>query len=110
MGDLLHLADTLTHHVSTGALALGVGVLLLLLLVLLLPTEQRRDLHFPAVLLGLDLMILPVRQAIDPASVVGRALATISLFMILTAIGRSAFLLVVDWLVGKRLGRPLPRI
>jgi small-conductance mechanosensitive channel len=110
MGELLRVFDTLIHHASTGVLALGVGAALVVVLLLLLPRAQRRALHFPAVLFGLDLMILPFRQALDPASVGGRSAATVSLFLVLTALGRCVFLLVVDWFVDDKLGRPLPRI
>ena len=58
----------------------------------------------------LDLAALLLRAAIDPESALAHGLATFSLLFLLTALGRIAFLLVVDWLFGTRLGRPLPRI
>ena len=39
-----------------------------------------------------------------------RPLASAGLFCLLAAIGRLGFLLIVDWFLGQRLGRPLPRI
>lgn len=104
------LSDVVVRFASSGALGLGVAAVLLVLLVVLLIPKERQALRLPAVLLGLDLVALLLRAALDPESAFAHALGTFSLLLLLTALGRMAFLLVVDWLFGTRLGRPLPRI
>lgn len=110
MPEAHQLSDTVVRFASSGALGLGVATALLAALAVLLPPKQRRALRLPTVLLGLDLATLLIRHALDPASAAAISLGNLSLLLVLAALGRCLFLLVVDWLLDHRLGRPLPRI
>src|SRR4051812_9518816 len=104
------LSDFVVRFASSGALGFGIAAAVLIALAVLLPRKDRVQLRVPAILLGLYLLTLPLRLALDPASGVARTLSTLSLLLLLTSLGRSGFLLVVDRLLGARLRRPLPRI
>jgi small-conductance mechanosensitive channel len=95
---------------SSGALGIGVTLALLVLLAFTLPRASRRLLTAPAALLGGHILLLLARLPLDPASMTARVLAVIGLFLLLTALGRAAFLLIIDVGLGARLKRPLPRI
>jgi small-conductance mechanosensitive channel/CRP-like cAMP-binding protein len=105
-----HPADWILRFASSGALGVGVALAILVALLVLLPAQRRKDLKLPAALLALDVVALLLRALVDPESSAARTLSTISLILLLTVLARTWFLLVVDWLLGVRLGRPLPRI
>lgn len=104
------LSDLIVRFASSGALGLGIAAVPILALAILLPRQDRAKIRMPAVLLAIDLLLLPLRRALDPESAPGHALRTFSLLLVLVALGRSGFLLIVDHLLGERLRRPLPRI
>src|SRR5262245_39033671 len=109
MPDASRLSDLAVRFASS---ALGIGVTLVLLLALrvLLPPGERVRLRLPAIFLALYVILLVVRIPLDPATMTGRILAGLSLFLVLTALARCVFLVGVDLILEKRLGRPLPRI
>ncbi len=110
MSEPPHLADWIVRFASSGALGFGVALALLAVLGALLPAGRRSDLRIPVALLGLDLVALVLRALVDPESPTAHTLGTVSLLLLLTVLGRAAFLLVVDWFLDTRLARPLPRI
>ncbi|WP_437561997.1 cyclic nucleotide-binding domain-containing protein [Sorangium sp. So ce542] len=104
------ISDVLVRIASSGAIGIGIAAALLLALRLLMPIAQRGKLRLPVALLGLHVAALLARLPLDPASSLHVALSVVALFLLLTALGRAAFLLVVDLILGVRLGRPLSRI
>lgn len=96
--------------VSSGAPGIAVAVLLIAALGALLPRRDRGRIRAPAALLVAHVAVLLAWLPLDPASSLARALRVLALFFLLAALGRAAFLLVVDVLLGARLNRPLPRI
>jgi small-conductance mechanosensitive channel/CRP-like cAMP-binding protein len=90
------------------SVGLSLAVALLGALGFLLPASGRRLLVQPAVLLVLHLGSLLAAPAFDPAY--RRTLATVATVLLLASIGRSAVLLVLDAVAGRRLRRPPPRI
>lgn len=90
---------------------LGVAILLALLLwfalFFALPGSQRSRVRLPLVFLALHLALIAIRWKFPGTSGVVWPAA---LFFLLASIGRSAFLLVVDWLFALRFGRSLPKI
>jgi small-conductance mechanosensitive channel/CRP-like cAMP-binding protein len=104
------LDSVATQFMQHGAAQTLVTVALLVLGRLLLPREERRELRLPLWLLVLHVLMMVAHRVVvgpHPPSGVWGALAQC---LVLTALARVAFLLVVDWLVGRRLNRPLPRI
>lgn len=110
MGGPAHLTDVFVRLASSGALGISVAVALLVAVRLLMPADERRKLRLPIILLGFHVAMLLCRLPLDPASELHRTISVFSLFFLLSALGRAAFLLVVDLIVGVRLNRPLPRI
>lgn len=105
------LAHSVLSLVSSGALGIGLAVGLLLALVILLPpAERRRRIRAPAALLAAHALVLVGRLPLAPESSLARSLWLLGLFLLLTAIARAAFVLIVDVIFGARLARPLPRI
>ncbi|XYI01358.1 hypothetical protein ACMHYB_17045 [Sorangium sp. So ce1128] len=93
---------------SSGAIGIGIAVALLIAVRMLAPPAQRGKLRLPVVLLCFHVAALLARLPLAPTSSLHRTLSVVSLFFLLTALGRAAFLLVVDLILGVRLGRPLP--
>lgn len=91
----------------------GVGVVIVsamvVLLFVLMPRELRGKLVFPALLLvghvALFLLHLEIRD-----TAICRPIELLGLFLLLLCFGRSAFLLVFEWLFRYRLKRPVSRI
>jgi small-conductance mechanosensitive channel/CRP-like cAMP-binding protein len=108
--DWRQLSDIIARFASSGALGFGVASSLLAVALLVLKAKDRARLRFPAALLALDLVTLLLRAPLDPASALTRTIANVSLLFVLLALGRTSFILVVDWFLGERLRRPLPRI
>ena len=105
------LAHAVLSLVSSGAPGIGFATALLVALAVLLPRQERgQKLRAPAALLLAHALVLLARLPLDPESPLGRALRVLALFLLVTAIGRAAFVLVVDAILAVRLGRPLPRI
>jgi small-conductance mechanosensitive channel/CRP-like cAMP-binding protein len=95
----------------------SLGVLLALVLVAALrlglraPHDARRRLlRQPLALLATHLAVLAVDHLLPAASPAHRFLRPLALLLVLASIARSAVLLVLDVLLGRRLARPIPRI
>jgi small-conductance mechanosensitive channel len=105
------LAQVVLNHLRSEAIGLGIAIVLVLLLAVFVPAgERRRVLKTPLVLLGLHLAVMLVRLPFPDGSGPAQVLGLIALFFLLLCLGRTAFVLVVDVLLGARLSRPLPRI
>jgi small-conductance mechanosensitive channel/CRP-like cAMP-binding protein len=83
---------------------------LILALRLALPRDPGRLARQPIALLAVHLVALAFYRLVPAGEPVRRLLGPLALLLLLLSIARSAVLLVVDVLVGRRLGRPLPRI
>jgi small-conductance mechanosensitive channel/CRP-like cAMP-binding protein len=110
MSEPRHIADWIVRFASSGALGVGVAFALLACLAVVLPGDKRKQVRLPAALLAVHLLAIVLRALVDPESGAARTLSVVSLVLLLSVLGRGGFLLVVDWLWGVRLGRPLPRI
>jgi small-conductance mechanosensitive channel/CRP-like cAMP-binding protein len=95
---------------SLEAIGLTAAVALLLVLRLLLPRAAQRLLLQPVVLLALHVGALLAAHAFDSAAVTKRVLSTAATVLLLASLGRSAVLLLLDAIAGRRLRRPPPRI
>lgn len=90
------------------SLALAVGLLLFAAFVL--PQTERKELRVPAFSLVVYAVVETLHRTL-PVSVTFRSsLGKISLLFLLVALTRVGFLIVIDWFLGRRLGRPMPRI
>jgi small-conductance mechanosensitive channel/CRP-like cAMP-binding protein len=84
-------------------------VVLLVITRQLLPPGERRVLRQPVVFLALHLAAQLAELFVDdPAA--GRLLGFVALLGLLAALGRVSGLLVLDIVMGRKLGRPLPKI
>jgi small-conductance mechanosensitive channel/CRP-like cAMP-binding protein len=92
----------------------GIGLLIAVgLLVLnrfLLPEQAQKKARPAVALLVLHLVFLLLRLLAPSGWSGDKTLAWLSLLFLLLTIGRSAFLLLVDTLLGDRLARPMPKI
>lgn len=92
----------------------GLGVLLALALIAALrathsPAVSARK-RTPGLLLVAHLVTFALAQALPDGQTPSRVLASIALLFLLLSIGRSAVVLGIDVFLGRRMGRPLPRI
>ncbi|MFO0661493.1 MAG: mechanosensitive ion channel family protein [Polyangiaceae bacterium] len=104
------LLDRLGALGSSSALGLGLTLVVLVALRVILPRSHRGLLRLPLSLLGLYLLAALLRLLVEPEGDWGNVLRVLSLFLLLTALGRSTFVLVVDGVIGLRFQRPLSRI
>lgn len=92
----------------------GVGLVLAVLLILtarvLMAPDQRQPLRAPIGLLIAHFAFTLPRALIAPDTVAHQTLGVLALVALLLSIGRTAFLLVVDVLLDRKLTRPLPKI
>jgi small-conductance mechanosensitive channel/CRP-like cAMP-binding protein len=86
------------------------AVALLAALRLALSGDARRLTRQPLALLAAHLVALAFYRLVPAGEPARRLLGPLALLLLLLSIARSAVLLIVDVLVGRRLGRPLPRI
>lgn len=93
-----------------GGVGFVLGLALVLALLVLMPRGQRRLAREPAVLLGLYLAVAVAIVGLSGAADAQRPLRITAVFLLLSSVGRAAFVLTVDWLLEHRLHRPLPRI
>jgi small-conductance mechanosensitive channel/CRP-like cAMP-binding protein len=100
------LTDTSFAFGSTGVLVVA---LLVLLSWLLMPSGERRKLSVPALLLVSHVLLALVHRHTH-SNDWKRVLEVAGLLFILVCLGRTGFLLVVEWFFRHRLKRPLPRI
>lgn len=109
MDDLRDLLPT-AEVTSLGGVGIAVAALLLLALRVLLSPKERRHIRIPLTMLLLYILMIVLRAVIPETSAAQEWLRVAALFLILAAIGNASFQLVIDWFVGHRLGKPLPRI
>ena len=100
------LTDTSFAFGGTGVLVVAV---LVLLSWVLMPRRERRKLHLPAFLLLMHVGLY-LTHRLTTAHAWKRPLEVSGLLVLLLCLGRTAFLLVVEWFFRLRLKRPLPRI
>lgn len=103
--------DTVIRHMASlsgVSEALTAGLLLFAWFVL--PRHEHKQFRLPLVLLLLHLAINVTFGSLGKAVSKGSTIALLSQLILLVALARIGFLVVVDWLVGKRLGKPIPRI
>jgi small-conductance mechanosensitive channel/CRP-like cAMP-binding protein len=107
----MHWFDWLTDATFVfGGVGVAVAAVLIGAGAWLLPGREKRKLRLPLLLL-LAVLALSAARAVLPAhSGLRKPLEVATLFCLLTAVGRSGFVLVVDWFMGKRLNRPMPKI
>jgi small-conductance mechanosensitive channel/CRP-like cAMP-binding protein len=110
MRDPAHLTDLLVRIISSGVIGISIAAALLVAVWMLSPAAERGKLRLPVALLGFHAALLLCRLPLEPSSSLHRTLSVLALFFLLAALGRAAFVLVVDLILGVRVGRPLPRI
>jgi len=93
-----------------GAEAIGVLVALVLMGAVHLALPARGLIRQPLGLLAAHLVVFGVDRLAPLGPGAQRVLGPLALLLLLTSIARSGVLMVLDVLVGPRLGRPLPRI
>lgn len=87
-----------------------VAVVLVAALAVVLPRAQRGRVAAPLVLIGLHVLLELVVLLLPKGAFLSRTLEVLGVFLLALALGRSAFLLVVDGVLSARLGRSIPRI
>ena len=95
---------------SFGGFGIALAAVLILLLRVLLPPEERRRLRMPLFLLIANVVVVSLRAFLPLPATADRVATVLALFLILASIGHSSFILIVDWLLGRRLARPVPKI
>jgi small-conductance mechanosensitive channel/CRP-like cAMP-binding protein len=105
------IADSLSvHSFSLEALGAVLAALFVVVLRPLLPASERSLLRQPLVFLLLYLAAFAAGGTLPEGSPAHRAASLLALILLLASLGRSAVLLVLDVVLGRRLRRPLPRI
>ena len=104
------LAGINTSVTSFHGVGIVVAAVMILLARLLLPKEDRRNVQVPLALLALHLAIVAIRVVLPADVGAHQPLALIALFLLLIAMGRAGFLLVMHSVVSRRIARPLPKI
>jgi len=97
-------------YASLGGVGVIVALVLIILLRVLLPATERKQIRIPLLFLAGNIAIVVFRSLVALPRGFDKPLAAISLVLILACLGRAGFLLVVDYLIGRRLARPLPKI
>lgn len=95
---------------NTEALGLAIAVGLIAVLGLLLPARARGSIRQPLIFVALHVAIYLGSQALTLDADSARVAHFLALLFLLASIGRSAVLLVVDVIFGRRLVRPVPKI
>lgn len=95
---------------SFGGVGIGVALLLIIALRILLPKSERRSVRALVWLLLLHVGTVALRLALPAHADAQKPLGVAAFFFLLACLGRGSFLLIVDWLLGKRLVRPLSKI
>lgn len=95
---------------SLGGAGITSALILILLMRVLLPPGERRQIRLPVYALVGNLILVAIRSTTLIPPPLDRLLRVLALVFILVALGRAAFVLVVDWFFGQRLNRPIPKI
>ena len=92
----------------------GAGLITVLVLILVLrivlARSERRYLRALLVLFVGNVVLVAARASLTLAPMLDRIFEVLAVVLLLAAIVRGSFLLVVDWFLGKRLQRPMPKI
>ncbi len=99
-----------TELTSFGGIGVALAVGLIIALRVLLPRADRSKLRLPVAALALHLLLVAGRALLPTGARSHALLATVASVVLLVCIGRAGFLFAVDWLLGKRLARPLSKI
>lgn len=100
----------LDSKASLGGIGLFLALGLLAGALALLPRADRGKLRTQLLVLGVHLVLL-VAVGFTPAGTTAHStLSLLALFLLLSVIGRTGFLLVADSVLVRRLARPLPKI
>jgi small-conductance mechanosensitive channel/CRP-like cAMP-binding protein len=100
------LADT---SFAFGGIGVVIVTIMVALLFVLMPRELRGKVRLPALLLVAHVVLYLVHRQTS-SHAIRRPIELLGLFLLLMCFGRSAFLLVFEWLFHYRLGRPASRI
>ncbi|MCC6215712.1 MAG: mechanosensitive ion channel family protein [Polyangiaceae bacterium] len=95
---------------SGQTIGVSIAVALLLVALALFDAKERAALRPPAYLLVAHLALHALGRVFDDGSTLRRVASLLALAALLASIGRAGVLVVVDALLGRRLGRPLPKI
>lgn len=93
-----------------GGVGIIVAALLLVVLRLVLPKGERGKLRAPLFLLLLHLAVVLSRAYVTPKGPADRALTVLAVLFLSLSVARTAFLLLVDYVLGRRAQHSLPRI
>jgi small-conductance mechanosensitive channel/CRP-like cAMP-binding protein len=95
---------------SLGGVGIVVAAVLIGVLRVILPAPERSRLRMPLLLLVLHIGVVFLRGFLHPEAAAQAPLAVLAVLLLFLSIGRSAFLLLVDHMLGRRMEFPLPRI
>jgi small-conductance mechanosensitive channel len=110
VGDWFRLVIQEGAYTSLGGVDLIIALILLILLRILLPETERARIRLPLLFFIGNVVIVVFRSLVAIPDGFDRPLGAVALVLILASIGRASFLLLVDYLIGRRLARPLPKI
>lgn len=97
-------------YTALGVAGLLAAIVLLLITRMLLPRKDRRQLRVPIYFLFVHIGALAIELFAPDSSSLQRALAFIAMVALLFAVGRLAGVLVLEVILNRRLGRPVPTI
>ncbi len=99
------------QHLRSVAIGIGVGIVLISLSALALRRGERMALlRMPLALFTLHLVCMIARLPLTQGSGMARTLELLGFALLLFALGRAAFVLVVDGILAVRIAKPMPRI
>ncbi len=110
MGDWFRLAVQEGAYASLGGIGILVALILIVVLRFVLSEGERARVRAPFFLLVGNLTLVIFRSFVALPRGFDRAIAALALLLLLACIGRAGFLVIVDWFIGRRLARPLPKI
>jgi small-conductance mechanosensitive channel/CRP-like cAMP-binding protein len=106
-----YLLPLALQNLRSVAFGISAGVIVLLLAALALRKGERMTLlRLPLVLFTLHIVCMGVRLVLAPDSIVARTLELLAFALLLFALGRAVFIMLVDGILASRLDRPIPRI
>lgn len=104
------LRDFVQGYSTVGHYGLLLTIVLLVVARQLLPSGERRVLRQPVFFLGVHLVAQLAKLLVEERGGSARGLSFVALVALLLALGRVSGLLVLDIVIGRKLGRPLPKI
>lgn len=103
-------SELLTGYSSLGVIGLVAAIALLAVTRWLLPTRDQRLLRVPTFFLFVHVAVLPLTFLVASGTSLKSALSFVSLVSLLFTVGRLLGLLVLEVVLGRKLGRPVPTI